>query len=85
MSRWSLLQSIRLLVVGKPLNRLLLRLRTHIELLLGLLQTPALQLRLRPRDSRLLLLHDTDDFDGPAVDLADLNHSLLHLLLLRYR
>ena len=83
MSRWSLLHSMRLLVLGRPLNRLLLRLRTHIELLLGLMQTPALLQRLRPRDSGVLLLHDTDDFDGPAVDLADLNHLLLPLSLLR--
>ena len=69
MSRWSLLHSMRLLVLGKPLNRLL--------------QTPALLQRLRPRDSGVLLLHDTDDFDGPAVDLPDLNHLLLPLLLLR--
>ena len=69
MSRWSLLHSMRLLVLGKPLNRLL--------------QTPALLQRLRPRDSGVLLLHDTDDFDRPAVDLADLNHLLLPLLLLR--
>ena len=69
MSRWSLLHCMRLLVLGRPLNRLL--------------QTPALLQRLRPRDSGVLLLHDTDDFDGPAVDLADLNHLLLPLLLLR--
>ena len=70
-------------MLGKPLNRLRLRLRTHIELLLGLLQTPALLQRLWPRDSGVLLLHDTDDFDGPAVDLTDLNHLLLPLSLLR--